>query len=282
MSRQKARARSNGAVAGLIALIIAGGGVAAAGLSGAIDRQTITLALDGRMASALVLLGFGIDQVGLTGNRYTSDRDIFDTLDLGNVRTFAAFDADAALKRLSRLPWIESAQISRIFPGQLDIRVRERRPAVVWRRGDKSYLLDAGGRVLGSLVDPSRWPLPIVAGEGAPPEQQTLLTALRRHPELTAQVDFSERIAERRWSIVFKNGSRLELAADREDEGLTAFANRLELKRTMTGAPFIVDVRTPGRIALRPATRGAAANAAAAREHGGALGLQTAATERRP
>ena len=73
------------------------------------------------VTQALIAVGFGIDQVSLTGQRYTLDSDVFDALDLGNVKTFAALDTAAALKRIERIAWVDTAQITRVFPGMLNV-----------------------------------------------------------------------------------------------------------------------------------------------------------------
>ena len=46
---------------------------------------------------------------------------------------------------------------------------------------------------------------------------------------------------------------QLELGADREIEGLEEISNSRSVTAAMKGAAMIVDVRTPGRIAMRPA-----------------------------
>jgi cell division protein FtsQ len=95
--------------------------------------------------------------------------------------------------------------------------------------------------------------LPRVVGEGADSEAVLMLSAVRQYPRIERQYAYGERIAERRWRIVLKNGTALELAADREIEGLNEIANASAAAPALTGRPMIVDVRTPGRIALRPA-----------------------------
>jgi cell division protein FtsQ len=206
--------------------------------------------------SLIVAAGFGIDQVNVSGQHFTLDSDVYDALDLRNVKTFAAFDSDAALKRIERIPWVATAQLTRIYPGTLDIVLHERAPAFVWTRGDTTYLVDATGRALGPIAAGSTWNLPRVVGEGADREAMLMLSALHRFPMIERQYAYGERIAERRWRIVLKNGAALDLAADREIEGLEEIATMRAVQPALAGKPMIVDVRTPGRIAIRPTTAG--------------------------
>jgi cell division protein FtsQ len=216
------------------------------------NTRDIKNAATERVTALMIATGFGIDQVSISGHRYALDSDIYDALDLPNVRTFAAFDAASALKRIERIPWVDTAQITRVFPGTLEIAIRERTPAVIWTRGNRNYLVDATGRTLGPAPEEHGWVLPHIVGEGGNVEAAILLAAVRRHPDIVEEMSFAERIAERRWRIVLKNGTQLDLAADREVEGLDLIANMKGARKFLAGTAMIVEVRTPGRITARP------------------------------
>jgi len=212
----------------------------------------------------MIAAGFGIDQVNVSGQRFTADSEVFDALDLPNVKTFAAFDSDAALKRIERISWVDTAQITRIYPGTLDVVIRERTPAFMWQRGETNFLVDATGRTLGPAARASTWNLPRVVGEGADGEAILMLSALRQYPQIERQYAYGERVAERRWRIVLKNGTALDLGADREIEGFQEIASAREAASALKGTPMVVDVRTPGRIAIRPLVSNSARTASAA------------------
>ena len=221
-------------------------------LSGKFEDLRTGLGLAQQASAALMAAGFGIDQVSVSGHRFTPDADVYDAIDLPNAKTFAEFNAAAALKRIERLPWVDNAQITRMFPGSLAVQIRERRPAAIWSRAGNSYLIDATGRVLGPIASTTSWALPRITGEGANTEAAMLFLALSRYPDLEQNFSHGERIAERRWSAVFKNGSRLEMAADREAEGLETLHANKELARALLAETVIADVRTPGRPVIRP------------------------------
>lgn len=217
--------------------------------------QLRAIDVSGNVNDLMIAAGFGIDQVNVSGQHYTADSDVFDALDLTNVKTFAAFDSDAALKRIERIPWVDTAQLTRVYPGTLDIVIHERVPAFIWTRGETNYLVDATGRTLGPMPVASSWNLPRVVGEGADSEAILMLSALRQYPCIEREYAYGERVAERRWRVILKNGTALDLAADREIEGFQEIANTAAVLPALTGKPMIVDVRTPGRIAMRPVTQ---------------------------
>lgn len=237
-----------------LALLAGPAALGAAVASGAVEPRRVQIFVGGEAQRALLGLGFGIDQVSLSGHQHTADTEIYAALDLENVRTLAAFDAPAALKRLEALPWVETAQITRMFPGSLKVDIRERRPSALWMLKGQFYLIDPTGRVLGATNDAKAWNLPRIAGAGANTEASLLFTALSRYPQIASAVDHAARIGGRRWSLVLRNGSRIELAADREVEGLEDVANNSELRRALSGPAMVADVRTPGRLTVRLAS----------------------------
>jgi cell division protein FtsQ len=145
-----------------------------------------------------------------------------------------------------------------VFPGMLTVEIKERVPAAIWARGNKRYLIDSTGRTLGPVLSVEEWTLPHLAGEGANVNAPLLLMAISRHKSIESQLGYAERIAERRWTVVLKNGSRIDLGADREVEGLDQVATSQTLRRALDEHPAIVDVRTAGRAVMRPVTAGAA------------------------
>lgn len=197
-------------------------------------------------------LGFGIDQVVLTGHRFSYDRDIFDALDLANVRTFAALDTAAVKNRIERLPWIDKAEFSRVFPGRLDIRVTERTPAALWSRGGSLYLIDRTGRVLAAVSGETLPDLPRFAGEGAAAEAASLMETVQRYPDIARHLEEAERISERRWRLKLDNKTTLELPADDEVAALEGLARDPALAKRVATGNATLDFRGPGRVAIRP------------------------------
>lgn len=249
--RRKSLLARHAGLAAVAFTLMAGAGAAVIAAP-EIDFDKPSVLLSKKTTAALIALGFGIGQVNITGQRYTNDADVFDALDLANVPTFMAFNAPETLKRINRIAWVESAQITRQYPGTLNIEIRERTPSALWLHGGKTYLVDVTGRVLGPVPQKNGWELPRVSGEGANTEIATLLTAVSRNKVLDEQFDHGERIAERRWSVVLRNGSRIELGADREVEGLDQVAGSRTLLAAIAGRAVVIDVRVPGRMTVRP------------------------------
>jgi cell division protein FtsQ len=207
--------------------------------------------------------GFGIDQVSLAGYKFALDADVFDALDLGNVKSIVSLDAEAVKARLERLPWIATAEIKRVYPNRLEIRVTERKPFAVWERGDRSYLIDDTGRVLTALGSAKFPDLLLISGEGAAAEASALMGLVARYPDIARRLAEAERVGERRWTLKLTGGVTLKLPPDGEAHVLEAVAQDPELGRLVAGGSSIIDFRVSGRVTVRKADATPEANPAA-------------------
>ncbi|HYD16305.1 MAG TPA: cell division protein FtsQ/DivIB, partial [Hyphomicrobium sp.] len=154
--------------------------------------------------------------------------------------------------RIERLPWIDTAELTRVYPGRLDIRVTERKPYAVWTRADRHYLIDKTGRTLAAVSGESLPDLPRFAGEGAASEAATLLENLARYPVVASRLEEAQRISERRWRLKLANATTIELPADGEVGALEELAQDADLSKVVAAGRSTLDFRGPGRVAIRP------------------------------
>lgn len=195
--------------------------------------------------------GFGIDEVALTGQRFTNDDEVFEALDLPKVRSILSFDGVAARARIEKLPWVATAEITRVFPGRLDIRIVERTPSFVWQRGHRTFLVDISGRTL-SAVRPEEAPTLLrIIGEGAAIEAAALQTLLGRHPAIQQRLVAAERVGERRWTLHLKDNITLHLPADREAPALELIAASAGGGKLLAARDRVIDLRSGSRVAVR-------------------------------
>lgn len=202
--------------------------------------------------TAAAAAGFGLDQVSLTGHKFTPASDIFKALDLENARSVVSLDAEAAQKRIENLPWIKEAHIERVYPGGLTIKVTERQPWAVWRRGKRNYLIDDTGRVL-AAVKPgtAAGGLLRLTGEGAAKEAAGLMTILARYPRVGRDLQEAHRIAGRRWNLKLSRNMMLILPPEREAQALTLYTSDAAVKRLTAKGGYAVDLRAVNKITLR-------------------------------
>lgn len=207
----------------------------------------------GGIDKALAWAGFGIDQISVTGHRFTLDADILDALDLGTARNWRNFDSRIARDRIERLPWIATATVTRQYPGRLDVRVTERKAFGVWQHGERTTLIDATGRQLSDIRPGADGveKLPRFKGEGASHEAAAITAIVARHPAIARRLALAERVAERRWTLHLDNGTQLLLPPDREAVVIDGLVSTAQLRGLVEQPRRIVDLRAPGRIAVR-------------------------------
>jgi cell division protein FtsQ len=209
--------------------------------------------------AVLSWMGIRVEQVALSGQRFTSDADVFEAIDIPSTGSLVTFDAAQARERIEKLPWVSTAAISRIFPGALDVRITERQPSALWIDNGREYLVDDSGRVLSALKKGTDVKLPRLSGAGAPAEAQALLDLIVRFPRIAERFVMAERVGERRWTLHLKSGVVVHLGADREAVALAALSAPDELGKLVDTPNTIVDLRTRGRITVRAAPPPAAA-----------------------
>lgn len=198
-------------------------------------------------------VGLGLAQVYLSGHSMTSDRDIFDALDLANARSMLRFDSLAARKRIEQLPWVKTATINRVFPGSLDIEIVEREPFAVWNRSERNFLIDVTGRVLGAAPQRVWTELPRVSGEGAAEKAASVLELVQKYPEMSGRLQEAMRTDDRRWTLRLTDGTEIHLPADGESEAMARLMSDPVRLRLLDGSQASVDVRSADRIIVRPA-----------------------------
>jgi cell division protein FtsQ len=211
--------------------------------------------------AVLSWMGMRVEQVALSGQRFTSDADVFEAIDMPSTGSLVTFDAAQARERIEKLPWVSTAAISRIFPGALDVRIIERQPSALWVDNGREYLVDDSGRVLSALKKGTNVKLPRLSGAGAPAQAQALLDLIVRFPRIAERFEMAERVGERRWTLHLKSGVVVHLGADREAVALAALSSPDELGKLIDTPNTIVDLRTPGRVTVRAASPPTAATA---------------------
>jgi cell division protein FtsQ len=208
-----------------------------------------------RVERAAELAGLGLQQVTLSGHRFTADTDIYAALDLDTARTLVSFNPGAAQARIEQLPWIERASIERVVPDRIDVHVVERVPFAVWRAGERNWLVDRSGRLL-QVVPADIMPrLLRVSGAGAPREAASLSALLADFPQVGRKLEVAERVGERRWTLHMAGGTSVALPATDEADALARLVRLIE--SGLDGARHI-DLRVATRTLIRSRDGGTA------------------------
>jgi cell division protein FtsQ len=193
--------------------IIVGVVLGAAGAAYPPTRDAAISFYDSMRHAVLSRPEFRIRMVAVSGAPRVSDAEIVAALDLApDERAALGFDARAARRRIESLGWVERASVFVRPPQGLEIRIVQRTPAALWRRGDRLSLLDRGGVLIAELDGPGEWAgLPLFVGPGA---QAVLAEGLAIRDEAEAAgltVAALTRVGGRRWDVDLGGGPRVML-----------------------------------------------------------------------
>jgi hypothetical protein len=97
---------------------------------------------------------FGLATIALEGVRYTAESDVLARLDVADGTNLFGLSTDPLEARVAELPTVAGARVAVHLPDTLAVTLTERRPILVWRIGERSFLLDDAGTLFAELGTP--------------------------------------------------------------------------------------------------------------------------------
>jgi cell division septal protein FtsQ len=102
-------------------------------------------------------------EVVIEGCRKTSERDILFTTQLHRRPNILSIELASLRRKVENNPWIERAEIRRVFPDRISIKIIERQPAAMILL-DHLYYIDAQGVIFARVPDGHEIDRPILTG----------------------------------------------------------------------------------------------------------------------
>ena len=212
--------------------------------------------------------GFAIEKVLVSGNSETSEIDILQLLGLDGTTSRVSLDVEAARRKLTELPWVESAQVRKIYPRTIEVSLKERTAFGIWQQGSTLSLIEKDGSVIAPLRDNKFASLPLFVGRDAEHAAEAFLQEMEKWPDVRNRVRAYVRVASRRWDLHLDNGVVIKLPEEGVERALATLAD-FEAKESVLERDIAsIDLRLADRTTIR-LTEGAAerrAQAVAARE----------------
>jgi cell division protein FtsQ len=194
--------------------------------------------------------GFRLTGVLLAGEGHVSRSEILAAVGVTERTSLLFLDVAASRARIEAIPWVADANVRKLYPDRLQIRIRERVPFAVWQLDGKLSVIAADGTVLCPL-DASFADLPLVVGPGAQTRARDLFARLDRFPMLRDQVRASVWVGDRRWNLKLKNGVDVRLPETEIDRAMDLVV-RLDRDRQLLRREIVaVDLRLKDRVTVR-------------------------------
>lgn len=138
------------------------------------------------VAVVLGLVGFfrspllDVDRVEVRGAQETEVEAVLQITGLSTQgHAMIAVDRFALAAKIERLPWVESAEVTRKWPNVVRVRIHERTAIGVIAVPGGVALLDGSGRVLGTAKEPPAGTIAVVAPDKVPGPGRTVGPAIR-------------------------------------------------------------------------------------------------------
>ena len=220
-------------------------------------------------------IGYSAEEVRITGLERHRPEQVLAAIGVKLGGSLIGFDAARARRMMENIDWVESARIHRIYPNELDIVVRERRPFAIWQRDGAYYVIDKSGAAISTLEPGQVGNLLLVTGEGA----QTQVASLVNHPDenrlVTSKVKAASRVGGRRWNLYLTTGQRVLLPeTNRGRRDRPVREARAAIRHTVT-AWSEIDLRLKGRVVFVPEALPGAESVRLRRRWSGAGGSQS-------
>jgi cell division protein FtsQ len=195
--------------------------------------------------------GLRIASIALTGHAHVSREEVLATAGVTGTTSLVFLDADVARSRLQRNPWIADATVLKLYPRELQIRIKERAAFALWQKDGAVSVIANDGTVLEPYVAPGLIRLPLVVGAGAQIGAKEFLALLDRHPAIRDNVRASVLVSERRWNLRLKNGIEVRLPEAGVEDALDTLATLDRQKNLITRDVVIIDLRLANRVSVR-------------------------------
>jgi cell division protein FtsQ len=208
-------------------------------------------AVRGRVANAGTALGFAVGNVSVVGRDRESRSAILGALGVARGTPILGLDLGLAKTRLEALPWVRVADVERLLPDTILVRLGERRPLAFWQRHGALALVADDGTVIPTSNLDDFGSLVVLVGDDAPRFGASLIEMLASEPDLAPHVAAAVRIGGRRWNLRLDSGIDVALP-ERDPEAAWHRLAALDRSEQLLERNILeVDLRLTDRLVLR-------------------------------
>jgi cell division protein FtsQ len=130
------------------------------------------------------------DQIEIQGLENVSRRQVMEVVGSDIGRNVFFIPLAERKHQLEQIPWIESANVSRLLPNRMRIAIQERTPAAFVQVGEKIELIDAHGVVMDMpATGLKRYSFPVLIGMGEPEPLSTRAARMKIYSQLVRELD---------------------------------------------------------------------------------------------
>jgi cell division protein FtsQ len=195
--------------------------------------------------------GFRITTVVINGRKQLSQDEVLAVGGVNGRSSLLFLDAATVRDKLKANPWIADATILKLYPGQLQIDIVERKAFALWQQDGRLAVIADDGAVLEPYVSRRFVTLPLVVGKGADTQAKDFLALLDRYPQVRSVTKAAIYVGQRRWNLRLKDGLDIRLPENDVGNALAALS-RLDKEEKLFSRDIVaVDMRLPDRLTVQ-------------------------------
>lgn len=195
--------------------------------------------------------GFAINNVKVSGNAETSEIDILERLGLDGTTSLMALDVVETRAALKTLPWVLDAEVRKVYPDTIEIKLAERTAFGIWQHGQELSIIEKSGSVIAPLRDNKFAYLPLFVGRDAETGAEEIMADFDQWPDVKARVKSFIRVAGRRWDIRLDNGVIVKLPEHDMAKAMGVLAKFNEEQQLVERDIVAVDLRLEDRTTIQ-------------------------------
>jgi cell division protein FtsQ len=195
--------------------------------------------------------GFRITSVVINGRKQLTQDEILGIGGISGRSSLLFLDAEGVRDRLKANPWIADATVLKLYPGQLQIDITERKAFALWQETGRLSVIADDGAVLEPYVSRRFLALPLVVGKGAETRARDFLALLARYPQVHSVTKAAIFVGERRWNLRLKDGLDIRLPEQDVGNALAALSRLDKEDRLFSRDIVAVDMRLPDRLVVQ-------------------------------
>lgn len=237
-------------LAGAAVVVIVGGVIAIYAVMGRLDEAGAALltSAENRLTNA----GYVVSWVDVVGAQRLAPEEVADLIGVEPGTGLVALDLNEAQERLEANSWVERAELMRLWPDRVVVRLVERDPYALWQSEGEHAVVDRNGVVIEAADPISFANLPRVVGPGANEDAQTIVALLESHPAISERTTHALYVGERRWSLRLRSGGEVLLPEADPASALVLLAGMHRARGVLDYDAQILDLRNPGEMVMRP------------------------------
>lgn len=211
----------------------------------------ITEALSDARDAVANAAGFRITHVTISGRTHLSQDEILAIGGVTGKRSLLFLNATDVRERLKASPWISDATVLKLYPGNVQIDVTERKAFALWQAEGAVSVISEQGLILEPYTPGRFRSLPLIVGKGADKQAKDFIALLEQHPALRPQVKAIILVSERRWNLRLADGIDVRLPEKNVEAAVATLAKLDKEEKLFSKDITAIDLRLPDRLTVR-------------------------------